>query len=158
MTSRLILPLLLAICAFVAGQATAPRLTAQSPVRPVPAPETRPYADGTVWVMEFARIRENGAETLLDRLTQDWRLTLDLARGEGLVVSYHVFHSTSATPRDWDLATMIEVRNMAALGVINARLGEVTGGSGSRFKAGLSDLREIVGTKIAREILFRPTR
>jgi hypothetical protein len=126
---------------------------AQVPLRPVVSPDTRPYADGTVWVMEFSRLKEGAADRALERLAVDWRLTLEAARGEGLVVSYHVFHTAAATPRDWDLATMIEVKNMAVLDVVNARLGEI-----ARPRADLSEARDILGTKIAREILLRPTR
>ena len=161
MTSRLLSTVVTASVAFAAGLAWHGVVTAQAPLRPVTAVDSRPYADGTVWVMEFGRTREGATDRLFDRLAADWRTVLELARGEGLILSYHVFHSMAATPRDWDVAIMLEIRNMAVLDVVNARLGEViTSSAINRARAvdPLTDAREIVGTKIAREILFRPNR
>jgi hypothetical protein len=159
MASRLAATAATALVAFTSGLASHAVLTAQAPLRPVPAADSRPYTDGTVWVMEFGRVKEGATDRLLNHYVGEWRSILELARGEGLILSYHVFQSMAATPRDWDVATMIELRNMAVLDVVNARLGDVTTSSGLRRPVDtLTDLREIVGTKLARSILLRPNR
>ena len=136
-------------------------LLVQQPIRPL-TPSERPYMEGTVWVIEYARAKEGMADRYLERLAFDWRAILDQARGEGLIVSYKVFQGMASTPRDWDIMTMIELRNMAALDGLNLRLGEVAAnlGGGRRTGPGVdfADLRDVLGTKITREILLRPTR
>lgn len=135
----------------------------QTPTRPIVQAEPPTYMDGSVWVLEYSRTKEGATARYLDRLADDWRALLDQAVGEGLVLSYKVFLGTPADRRDWDVMTLIEVRNMAALDGLNVRLGVIaTSPAGRRRSTGavadLSDLREVLGTRIVREALLRAPR
>jgi hypothetical protein len=146
----------LLVLALVLGGLSSP----QNPTRPIPPADAPVYQEGTVWVIEYARLKEGAAVRYLDALADGWRATLEVARGEGVIVSYKVLLGTAADRHDWDLMTMIELRNMAAIDGLQARLGEVQASPAAR-RAGSPDLtalREVVGTKIVREAILRPPR
>lgn len=132
----------------------------QNPTRPIPPSDAQVYLEGSVWVLEYARLKEGATERYLDSLADNWRATLELARGEGMILSFRIFLGTAADRHDWDLLTMIEVRNMAALDGLQVRLGALQPGASSRRGAlpDLTSLREVIGTKIVREALLRPPR
>jgi hypothetical protein len=132
---------------------------AQNPTEPVRPSDAPVYYEGSVWVLEYSRLRAGAAELYLDLLADDWRARLELARGEGLILSYRIFLGTAADRHDWDLMTMIELRSMAALDGLPMRLGALV--PPARRGGALPDpnaLREVVGTKIVREALLRPPR
>lgn len=162
MTSRWFgLALSLSMFAAVPGFSRLSAEDDQTPIRPLPPSATRPYMDGTVWVVDFLRTREGSTDRLLERLAYDWRSMLEQARGEGLIVSYRVLHGMPAHQRDWDVMTLIELRNMAALDGFNQRLGEIGANPiGPRLSRSVdfSDVREVVGTRIVREIVLLAPR
>jgi hypothetical protein len=129
----------------------------QNPTHPIRPSEAPVYYEGTVWVLEYSRLKEGAAERAVDALAEDWRARLELARGEGLIVSFKVFLGTAADRHDWDLMTAIELRNMAAIDGLQTRLGALQV-AGSRSAADLTTMREVLGTKIVREALLRPPR
>jgi len=162
MTSR-VLAFILTLSAGVVPSQLIVSGTPQTPVRPRTLAEALPYTDGSVWILEFARAREGSTDRLMEQLADDWKSMLDQATAEGLVLSYKVFLGTPAERRDWDVMTFIEVRNMAALDGFNTRLAEIRAAvAGQRKRTGpvpaLSDMREVLATKIVREAILRQAR
>ena len=126
----------------------------QNPTRPVRPADATIYYEGSVWVLEYSRVKEGAAERVVDALAGEWRARLELARGEGLILSYRIFLGAAADRHDWDLMTLIELRNMAVVDGLQARLGALQAGASSD----LTTMREVIGTKVVREALLRPPR
>ena len=129
--------------------------------RPVPLSETPVYTDGSVWVLEHVRVKEGANERYLERLADDWRMVLDQARAEGLVLSYKVWLGLPSDHRDWDVMTAVEIRNMAMLDGLSLRLGTIAVSPAimKRRPAGpITDLREVVSQRVVREAVLRPPR
>jgi hypothetical protein len=162
MTPRPIV-LALAIVSLSAGP-VASRPEDQLLTRPVPLSETPVYTDGSVWVLEYVRVKEGATERYLERLADDWRMVLDPAHAEGLILSYKVWLGLPSDHRDWDVMTAVEVRNMGMLDGLSLRLGTIAASPAilKRKPAGtivaLSELREVVGQRLVREAVLRPPR
>jgi hypothetical protein len=86
---------------------------------------------------------------------------LDEAKRQGLILSYHLISAPSATPEDWDLLFMVEYKNYAALDGLREKveplLAQAIGGESQRraFSGKRNELREIIGTKLGRELILR---
>ena len=129
--------------------------------RPVPLSETPVYTDGSVWVLEYVRVKEGATERYLERLADDWRMVLDQAIAEGLVLSYKVWLGLPSDHRDWDVMTAVEIRNMAMLDGLSLRLGTIAVSPAimKRRPGGpIIDLREVVSQRIVREAVLRTPR
>ena len=78
-----------------------------------------------------------------------------------MILSYKVLIGAAADRHDWDFMTMIELRNMAAIDGLQARLGAVQASPGGRRSAAVTEaatLRDVIGTKIVREAILRSPR
>src|SRR5262245_35996299 len=159
MTPRPIV-LAIAIATLSAGPVASPAED-QLLTRPVPLSETPVYTDGSVWVLEYVRVKEGATERYLERLADDWRMVLDQARAEGLVLSYKVWLGLPNDHRDWDVMTAFEVRIMAMLDGLSLRLGTIAASPSivkRRTSLPMGDLREVVSQRIVREAVLRPPR
>ena len=100
----------------------------------------------------------------ITRLTKLWIVLSHKALGvvkSFLILSYKVISSEDATPQDWNLMVLIELKNMAALDGLQEKMraiaGSVIGDEGARKDLAVKrlDIREIVGFKTGRELIFK---
>jgi hypothetical protein len=129
---------------------------------PVAAQATRaPYTEGSVWNMQFIRVKPGLQDDYLNGVRATAKRLFDNAKRQGLILSYHLISAPSATPQDWDLLLMIEYKNYAALDGLREKIEPIAaqaigGESERRTVAGRrNELREIVGTKLGRELILR---
>ena len=122
----------------------------------------RPYRDGTVWNVSFIRMKPGMDTAYLNYLATDWKRNQEAAKKEGLIVSYKVLATEAHTPNDWNLILMTEVKNLATMEAnedkTDALFQKVVGDDQKQMQGykDRSDIREIVGDRLAREIVLEP--
>jgi hypothetical protein len=122
----------------------------------------RPYRDGTVWNVSFIRMKPGMDTAYLNYLATDWKRNQEAAKKEGLIVSYKVLATEAHTPNDWNLILMTEVKNLATMEAnvdkADALFQKVVGDDQKQMQGykDRSEIREIVGDRLAREIVLEP--
>jgi hypothetical protein len=122
----------------------------------------RPYRDGSVWRMDFIRMKPGMESAYLTYLTSDWKREQEAMKKEGLTLSYKVMTSESHGQNDWNVVLMTEFKNMATMEA-NADKIEAVGlnmfGDEQKIRQGYEDrtkIRDIIGDRLAREIVLEP--
>jgi len=97
-------------------------------------------------------------------LATDWKKEQDTLKDAGLILSYKVIEAEAHSPNDWDLMLMVEYKDLATLEAnedkADALLQKVFG-SDEKVMQGYkerSEVREIVGDRLAREIILEPKK
>ena len=123
--------------------------------------QSAPYTEGSVWNLTFMRVKP----AMGDRYLNDLRATLARsfaeAQRQGLILSWKLLRASAATRDDWDMMIMVEYRNMAALDGLRERnepIAQKIGATPEERQAqavARTELREIIGSKRARELVLR---
>ena len=128
----------------------------------VHAQTKRPYRDGTVWNVTFVRMKPGMDTAYLNYLAADWKRNQEAAKKEGLIVSYKVLATEAHSPTDWNLILMTEVKDMATMEANDDKADALTQklvGDDQKQMQGYKDrseIREIMGDRVAREIVLEP--
>ncbi len=124
----------------------------------------RPYHNGSVWTLAFIRIKPGMDSAYLNYIATDWKRIQEAAKKEGLILSYKVLTTEGHTAGDWDLILMTEVKDLATLEA-NDRKAEALEqrlvGNDQKQMQGYrdrSEIREVMGNRLAREIILEPGR
>ena len=122
----------------------------------------RPYHNGSVWDLTFVRIKPGMDAAYLGYLTGNWKRAQETARQEGLILSYKVLGTESHGANDWNLLLMVEFKDLATMEANQPKadaLGQRLFGTDQQQQQGYrerADIREIVGDRLAREIILEP--
>ena len=122
----------------------------------------RPYRDGSVWNVSMIRIKPGMDSAYLNYLATDWKKAQEAAKKEGLILSYKVLVTEGHSPTDWDLLLMTEVKDLATMEANTDKADALTQkvvGDDQRQMQGYKDrseIREVMGTRLAREIVLEP--
>jgi len=123
--------------------------------------EDVPYTEGSVYDITFIRTKPGGEDAYIKFLSTTWKSLQEQAKSEGLIVSYKVISGAAANKDDWDLALVVEFKNMAALDGLDAKeraLIEKMAGSSMKANEAATkrgEIREILGSKLCREIILK---
>lgn len=124
----------------------------------------RPYRNGSVWTLAFIRVKPGMDSAYLNYVANDWKRIQEAGKKEGLILSYKVLATEGHTPGDWDLILMTEVKDLATLEASEKKadaLGQRLVGDDQKQMQGYrerADIREIMGNRLAREIILEPDR
>ena len=124
----------------------------------------RPTHNGTVWILSFIHVKPGMGFAYDKYLATDWKKEQDTLKDAGLILSYKVIEAEAHSPNDWDLMLMVEYKDLATLEAnedkADALLQKVFG-SDEKVMQGYkerSEVREIVGDRLAREIILEPKK
>ena len=124
----------------------------------------RPYHNGSVWTLAFIRIKPGLDSAYLNYIANDWKRIQEAAKKEGLILSYKVLVTEGHTAGDWNLILMTEVKDLATLEGNEKKveaLGQHLVGDDQKQMQGYrerADIREVMGNRLAREIVLEPGR
>jgi len=124
----------------------------------------RPYHNGTVWTLAFIRIKPGMDVAYMNYLASSWKAEQEAQKKDGNIVSYKVLSVEGHTPGDFNLMLMTEYKSLAAMEAnedkAEAVAQKVVGNDEAQMK-GYNDrlaIREVMGDRLAREIILEPKR
>ncbi len=125
---------------------------------------SRPYRNGSVWNIAFIRMKPGMDSAYLTYLTNDWKRNQDALKQQGVLLSYRVLTTESHGANDFNVMLMTEYRDLATLeaneGKADAISQQLLGGD-EKMRQGYrdrGDMREIIGDRLAREIILEPRK
>ena len=125
---------------------------------------TRPTHEGSVWTLSFIHVKP-GMNSAYDKyLASDWKKMEDGLKAAGITLSYKVITTEAHSPTDWDLMLMVEYKDMASLEAnedkADALLQKMFGGDEKVMQGykDRSEIREVIGTRVAREVILEPKK
>lgn len=149
MKTQRILGLALALCLLLLGAS-------------VYAQISRPTHNGSVYELSFIRVVPGMGPAYNKYLASDWKKEQEALKAEGITLSYKVIGTEGHSPNDWNLMLMVEYKDLASLEAnadkADALLQKTFGGD-DQVMAGYKDrsqIREVLGTRLAREVILSP--
>ena len=122
----------------------------------------RPYHNGTVWNISFIRIKPGMDAAYLNYLSSSWKTEQEALKKDGQILSYKVLSVEGHTPGEFNLMLMTEYKNLATMEAnedkADALAQKVVGNDETQMK-GYNDrlaIREIIGDRLAREVILEP--
>jgi hypothetical protein len=123
----------------------------------------RPFRDGSVWSMNFIRMKPGMESAYLTYIATEWKKEQEALKKDGLILSYKVITSEGHSPTDWNIVLMTEFKNLATMEA-NADKAEAVsmaavGADDQKMRQGYKDrleIREIIGDRTAREVVLEP--
>jgi hypothetical protein len=124
----------------------------------------RPYRNGSVWNISFIRVKPGMDQAYRNYLASQWKANQEALKKEGLILSYKVIATEAHGTGDWNILLMTEYKDLAtreanepkedalALRVVGDDQKQMQG-----YKE-RSEIREVMGTRLARELVLEPGR
>jgi hypothetical protein len=120
-----------------------------------------PYTEGPVWNITMVKAKSGMTDEYLKGLAKTLRGTLEEAKKQNLVLDYKILLGNAATPQDFDILIMVESKNMAALDNGREKFDpiarKIVGTTDQQQAMAVKrlDIREIIGSKLMREITLK---
>ena len=130
---------------------------AQTPVRP--------FHDGPVWDVGFIKVKPGVGLKYMNWLATEWKTEQEALKKAGLILDYKVIETEAHGTNDWDLMLMTEFKDLATMEAQEDKREDVankaTNSNDQKMIAGYEERmswREIVGGRLAREIVLEPKK
>ena len=120
-----------------------------------------PYTEGPVWNITMVKVKPGMGDEYLKGLAKTLKGTLDEAKKQNLVLDYKILLGNAASAQDFDILILVESKNMAALDNGREKFDpiarKVVGTTDQQQAMAVKrlDIREIIGTKLMREITLK---
>ena len=120
-----------------------------------------PYTEGPVWTVTMIKAKTGMTDEYLKGLAKTLKGTLEEAKKQNLVLDYKILLGNDATPQDFNILIMVESKNMAAQDNTREKFDpiarKVVGTTDQQQAMAVKrlDIREIMGTKLMREITLK---
>ena len=120
-----------------------------------------PYTEGPVWNITMVKAKPGMGDEYLKSLAKTLKGTLEEAKKQNLVLDYKILLGNAATPQDFDILIMVESKNMAALDNGREKFDPIarkivgTTDQQQAIQVKRLDIREIIGSKLMREITLK---
>jgi hypothetical protein len=122
----------------------------------------RPFRNGSVWSIAFVKVQAGMDTAYLNYLSGQWKAEQEALKKEGMILSYKVLTTEGHGSTDWNLMLLTEYKDLATMEAGEAKadaLAQKVVGDDQKQMAGYkerSEIREIVGSRLAREIVLEP--
>ena len=120
-----------------------------------------PYTEGPVWTVSMVKTKAGMTDEYLKELAKTLKTSLEEAKKQNLVVDYKILLGNDATPQDFNILIMVESKNMAAQDNAREKFDPIarkvvgTTDQQQAIQVKRLDIREIIGTKLMREITLK---
>lgn len=124
----------------------------------------RPYHSGSVWNISFIRIKPGMDAAYLNYLSGQWKAEQEALKKDGQILSYKVLSVEGHNAGEFNLMLMTEYKNLATMEANEDKadaLAQKVVGDDQKQMQGYKDrleIREIIGDRLAREIVLEPKR
>ena len=124
----------------------------------------RPYRNGSVWDIGFIRMKPGMESAYLNYVATDWKKHQEELKKDGQILSYKVLTTESHGANDWNIMLMTEYKDMATKEANEAKedaLYQRVIGNDEKQRQGYRErleIREVMGGRLAREIVLEPRR
>lgn len=122
----------------------------------------RPFHHGSVFAVSFIQVKPGMDVAYLNYLTTDWKKEQEALKAAGITLSYKVLTTEGHSSTDWNLMLLTEYKDMATLEASEKKadtLGQKVVGTDEKQMQGYKDrlaIREVMGTRLAREVILSP--
>ena len=126
-----------------------------------PAQSDAPYTEGPVWTLTMVKTKTGMTDEYLKELAKSLKASLEEAKKQNLVLDYKILLGNPATPQDFNILIMVESKNMAAQDNTREKFDPIarkvvgTTDQQEALQVKRLDIREIIGTKLMREITLK---
>ena len=124
----------------------------------------RPYHDGSVWSIGVIQMKPGMENAYKNYLATDWKKQQEAMKKEGIILSYMVIQTEMHSGTDWNMLLLTEYKDMATMEANQSKadnLAQTVVGNDAAQMQGYRDrllIREVLGTRIAREIVLEPKK
>ena len=124
----------------------------------------RPYRNGSVWTISFIQMKPGMDTAYLNYVAGDWKREQEALKKDGQIISYKVLTTEGHNSTDWNIMLMTEYKDQATMESNEAKadnLAQTIIGNDEKQMQGYRDrlqIREVMGTRLAREIVLEPRR
>jgi hypothetical protein len=125
----------------------------------------RPFHDGPVWDITFVKGKPGLELKYMEFLATEWKTEQEALKKAGLILNYMVIQTESHTPNDFDLMLMTEFKDLASMEAnqdkMEAVANQALNSNDQKMIAGYQERaswREIIGDRLAREIILEPKK
>ena len=129
------------------------------------AAPVRPFHDGPVWDITFVKVKPGFGLKYMEYLTSDWKTEQEALKKAGLIMNYMVIETESHGPNDFDIMLMTEFKDLATMEAnqdkAEAVANQALNSNDQKMMAGYQERaswREIIGDRLAREIILEPKK
>ncbi len=124
----------------------------------------RPFHDGSVWDIAYIKMKPGMETAYLNYLATDWKRNQEAMKKEGIIVSYKVITSEPHNPNDFNIMLMTEYKDLATMEANTQKadnLAQTVVGNDQKQMEGYNQrlaIREVLGSRLSREIILEPRR
>lgn len=125
---------------------------------------SRPYRNGSVWQISFIRMKPGMETAYLNHVAGDWKRQNEALKKDGQILSYKIITTEGHSSDDWNIMLMIEYKDLATMEANETKadnLAQTVIGNDEKQMQGYRDrlqIREVMGERLAREIILEPRR
>jgi len=125
---------------------------------------SRPYRNGSVWDVGFIRMKPGMETAYLNYIATDWKRNQEESKKAGLILSYKVLTTEPHNPGDFNIMLMTEYKDLASMEANQDKtdaLSQRVIGNDDKQRQGYRErleIREVMGNRLAREIVLEPRR
>jgi hypothetical protein len=122
----------------------------------------RPFRPGSVWTLAFIRMKPGMEVAYLNYIATTWKAYQEAFKKEGLIVSYKVLTTEGHSPSDYNIILMTEYKDLATMEANQPKadaLAQKVEGDDTKQMQGYkerTEIREIIGDRLAREMVLEP--
>ncbi|HEY7783969.1 MAG TPA: hypothetical protein VIB00_04545 [Pyrinomonadaceae bacterium] len=124
----------------------------------------RPFRNGTVWSIGLIKMKPGMETAYLNYVAGDWKQEQEALKKDGQILSYKVLTTEAHGSGDWNIMLMTEYKDLATMEANEAKadhLLQTVIGNDEKQRQGYRDrlqIREVLDTRLAREIVLEPSR
>jgi hypothetical protein len=125
----------------------------------------RPFHDGPVWDITFVKAKPGVGLNYMNYLATEWKTEHEALKKAGIILNYMVITTEAHSPTDFDIMLMVQYKDLGTMeanqdkeeAVVNQALNS----NDQKMIAGYQERaswREIIGDRLAREIILEPKK
>ena len=124
--------------------------------------QEKPYKEGSVWTVTFVKVKPGMNEAYMNYLTGQWKANQEAMKKDKLILSYKVLTTETHGSDDWNMLLMTEYKDLATMEANEPKadaLAQHVIGDDQKQMQGYkerTEIREVMGDRLAREIVLEP--